>query len=732
MKNKTKTTLLIAGIVLVALLLILIAGCLKCGDGICQRGEERKGSCPEDCITSPSNTPVKSIELFIAKGGRVDWYKGSAHELIAYDAISDDILKNTEVYTVEPDGSGKQCVTCDSDIPKGFVGQPAWHPDGEHIIIQVENSNSKHRVMEHVSFGLNNDLWIIKKNGTGAKRIWTTNLNHAALHPHFSHNGTKLIFAERIPTGVKIPGVGDLTPGGENHWDGWQIRIADFNLENMEITKSTTIKPNGNGFYETNEFYNEEEFTFSFTSNGQPYVDDIYSTKFDGTEVVHIINSPTTWEEHGTFSPAGTGDFVFLSSRFDSTWKAPTSKAATVATELFLKKTKGDIVQLTEMNKNAGSNIRYLVSDYDWDKDGKRIVIQIVPINKKSGRSDSPQIWMITFKYPFNVKSINFLENIGGRLDLSKDDVIVFDSKGPDGYYDVYMMNMDGTKRKCLTCDKVQVPQKHNGQPAWHPSGDFIVFQSVDPELKGLPKILSEREKVLTGPGAGVNNNLWLTDKDGERFWQLTEVEDKKGVLHPHFSHDGKKLIWAEIVDQKVKPSGDWVIKIADVIIGENSAKLQNIIVLKPGNMRFFETHGFSADDSKILFSATPDGYYSNLDIYSYDLITKELKQLTGPDSEWDEHAQYSPDGKKIVWMSSKGIPQKIQQYKVKTDYWIMDSNGENKKRITFFNDPQDKSYIEGGVAAADNAWTTDGKRILGYIIVREHQTDRNVLIEFE
>jgi Tol biopolymer transport system component len=291
---------------------------------------------------------------------------------------------------------------------------------------------------------------------------------------------------------------------------------------------------------------------------------------------------------------------------------------------------------------------------------------------------------------------------------------------------------MDGTKRKCLTCDRVQVPQKHNGQPAWHPSGDFIVFQSVDPKLKGLPKIFSKQEKALTGPGAGVNNNLWLVDKDGERFWQLTEVEDKKGVLHPHFSHDGKKLIWAEIVDQKVKPSGDWAIKIADVIIDGNSAKLKNIIVLKPGNMQFFETHGFSADDSKILFSAAPDGYYSNLDIYSYDLITKEHKQLTGPDSEWDEHAQYSPDGKKITWMSSKGITQKIQQYKVKTDYWIMDSNGENKKRITFFNNPQDKNYIEGGVAAGDNAWTSDGKKILGYLIVREHQANKNVLIEFE
>jgi len=335
-------------------------------------------------------------------------------------------------------------------------------------------------------------------------------------------------------------------------------------------------------------------------------------------------------------------------------------------------------------------------------------------------------------KDQFSVKSIEFLENIGGRLDISKEEVIVFDSKGPDGYYDIYRMNMDGTKRKCLTCGKAQVPQKHNGQPAWHPSGGFIVFQSVDPKLKGLPKILSKLEKVLTSPGVGVNNNLWLTDKEGERFWQLTEVEDKKGVLHPHFSHDGKKLIWAEIVDQKVKPDGDWVIKIADVIIDGNSAKLRNMTVLKPGNMQFFETHGFSADDSKILFSATPDGYYSNLDIYSYDLITKELEQLTGPDSEWDEHAQYSPDGKKIVWMSSKGISQKIRQYKVKTDYWIMDSNGENKKRITFFNDPQDKNYIEGGVTAADNAWTSDGKKILGYLIVGKQQADRNVLIEFE
>jgi hypothetical protein len=392
---KTKIGLIIAAMIA----LVLFSGCIQdnCGDGICQRQEDRNRSCLEDCITPPANAPVKDLKLFIKEGGRVDWYKGNAHELIAYDAISND-FKNSEVYIIKPDGSGKQCVTCNSDIPKGFVGQPAWHPDGEHIIIQVENLNSKHRGMEHVSFGLNNDLWIIKKDGTGAKRIWITDLNHAALHPHFSHEGTKLIFAERIPTGLIIPGIGELTPGGENFWNGWQIRVADFDPEYMEIIESTAIKPNGNGFYETNDFFNDNEFTYSFTAHGQAYVDDLYSVKTDVANVVHIINSPTTWEEHGTFSPAGTGDFVFLSSRFDPTWTAPSSKPETISLELFLKKTNGDIVQLTEMNKNADINTKYLVSDYDWDKDGKRIVIQIAPVNKKTCEFGFPQIWMIEFE----------------------------------------------------------------------------------------------------------------------------------------------------------------------------------------------------------------------------------------------------------------------------------------------------------------------------------------------
>lgn len=38
--------------------LILINGCIqdKCGDGICQKGEEKRGGCPADCeTTTPAN-----------------------------------------------------------------------------------------------------------------------------------------------------------------------------------------------------------------------------------------------------------------------------------------------------------------------------------------------------------------------------------------------------------------------------------------------------------------------------------------------------------------------------------------------------------------------------------------------------------------------------------------------------------------------------------------------------
>jgi Tol biopolymer transport system component len=334
-------------------------------------------------------------------GGRVDWYKGKSHDLIVFDAITDPTQKNTDLFVMRPDGTGKRNITTDSIITKGFIGQPAWHPGGEHIVLQAENNNSEHRLLNHMAWGINNDLWLIKKDGTDAQLLWSSPLNHGALHPHFNKTGTRIMFAERIPQGKSWRWIKrlNLGGGGENHWDGWRIHLADFDITKSGkemLSHHKVITPNGNGFYETHGFTDDENIVYSFTPKGKPYADDIYIGTLDGTNVKNLTASPATWDEHGIFSPSGRS-MAFISSRDDESWRAPKSRAKTLRTELYLQRS-GEIIQLTNFNKDKKSKIRYLVSDYDWNASGTKIVYQVAPI--EGNRAGTPELWLLRFSEP--------------------------------------------------------------------------------------------------------------------------------------------------------------------------------------------------------------------------------------------------------------------------------------------------------------------------------------------
>src|SRR5262245_51329327 len=109
------------------------------------------------------------------------------------------------------------------------------------------------------------------------------------------------------------------------------------------------------------------------------------------------------------------------------------------------------------------------------------------------------------------VKAISILKDPGGRVDWSpKGDQIAFDKPGPDGYFEVYVMQPDGTGERCLTCDKKGIPNKHKGNPAFSPSGQYVVFQAEKQIYVG--------PEALATPGAGIGNDLWLTTADGDKF----------------------------------------------------------------------------------------------------------------------------------------------------------------------------------------------------------------------
>lgn len=320
---------------------------------------------------------------------------------------------------------------------------------------------------------------------------------------------------------------------------------------------------------------------------------------------------------------------------------------------------------------------------------------------------------------------IRILTNDGGRVSWSRKlNKIAFDRLGRDGYFDLWVMNPDGTGQKNLTGNHPMLPNKHIGQPAWHPSSQLIVIQA---QKARVPRYADNK----CTPGAGVLNDLWIITADGRRAWKIHSVrddvsKDSAGVLHPHFSHDGRRLFWSERVRANGRPFGEWVLKIADFSFDKfRGPQLGKARTYNPGGgSSFFESHSFSPDDQSVLFTGTQDG---PLEIYEMKVATGVSRRLTHRSQlTWDEHAHYSPDGRQIVWMSSKDLRFTVKPFTLQTDLWTMNRNGTLKRRLTWFNTPNHPHFLGQKFAvAADCDWSPDGTQIAGLVVTNTPDTRR-------
>jgi Tol biopolymer transport system component len=304
------------------------------------------------------------------------------------------------------------------------------------------------------------------------------------------------------------------------------------------------------------------------------------------------------------------------------------------------------------------------------------------------------------------VSKVTTLKEGGARLDWLGDR-IAFDM--PNGEYAaLYVMRQNGDDARCLSCAHPDLPQKNIGQPAWHPSGRYLVFQVEKGEH------VKVRFDLVVTPGAGVFNDLWLLDLETNHATPIREVANRpgQGILHAHFSADGRRLSWSEMQEKggfrKGSEFGFWALMVADFRIDNGKPQLDNIRAYTPGGRAFYENHGFSPDGTRLIFTSN---FESNkrieAHIYSMDLQTEQLSRLTT--ENYNEHALYSPDGRHIVWMSTAGNRHGG------TDYWIMDSDGSNKCRLSYFNQKGHPHYAGEKVVVADLSWRPDGTAFAGY-----------------
>jgi Tol biopolymer transport system component len=323
-----------------------------------------------------------------------------------------------------------------------------------------------------------------------------------------------------------------------------------------------------------------------------------------------------------------------------------------------------------------------------------------------NGPDDDPGCGVYTHR-------VSMLKERGGRVDWSRaSGLIAYDRLGEDGFFDVYTMALDGSRDTCLTCGKPGLPQRQNGNPAWHPSGNYIVFQS---------EVAASRASTFaTHPGRGVNNVLWVTDPGGREFHQVTELSSSVpvlGVIHPHFSDDGGRLSWSEMYEEAdvLEPGrffGHWRLVVADFVVASGRPSVRNLRRFEPGVPGFYENHGFSPDGSRLIFSSNlgQSGLVGaiNNDIFVLDLNTLNLSRLT--DQGFNEHAHFVPSGRKIVWATNRDIPNRG------TDLWIMNPDGGGKERLTFLNQQGCPEYAGNRAVPADSTTNSAGDKIVVYV----------------
>jgi Tol biopolymer transport system component len=224
-------------------------------------------------------------------------------------------------------------------------------------------------------------------------------------------------------------------------------------------------------------------------------------------------------------------------------------------------------------------------------------------------------------------------------------DKVVHHAPPPEGgAYQVHISSLDGKEQKCLTCGQ----EGPNMVATARPQRDWILFHS------------SRGHKLNVGaPGfGGIGSSLVVVRPDGTQTTQLTVNSEGKDDYHAYFSPDGKKIVWTHLDWNFVTEQGQgkWDVRVADFVVGaDGTPKLENIEVVRPANGHFYETQLWKPDGSGFLFTESVDSAV-NLELFFYDMKTKKATRLTN-DPAWDEQAIFTPDGKRVIFMSSRDHP---------------------------------------------------------------------------
>lgn len=270
-----------------------------------------------------------------------------------------------------------------------------------------------------------------------------------------------------------------------------------------------------------------------------------------------------------------------------------------------------------------------------------------------------------------------------------------------EAVYHIGCMDANGANDTCLTC--AFTADRHYGMPRLSPDGQWLMFQQ---DNGGCP--LED-----SFPGLGSCNDLAIMPAVGGTVTIVRSIGTGQ-VLHPAWHPDGNQIMWAE----QTGGPGTWLIRFAPITFPGSTPTLGTIVSIAPGAVdAFYEPyHWFGPGLNQIVFACivdADDNALNDMDICTYNLRTTVLSKLMSTNDILDEHAHPTNDGTdRFVYSSSTGNSNFLL-----LDYWVMNFDGTDQRRLTFYNDPNDPSYVANGITAFGVNWI-DGNTFIGALML--------------
>jgi Tol biopolymer transport system component len=242
--------------------------------------------------------------------------------------------------------------------------------------------------------------------------------------------------------------------------------------------------------------------------------------------------------------------------------------------------------------------------------------------------------------------------------------------------------------------------------------GQWLIFQRTNPK-EGIPCDEMFIGKIPTAPG--------------EKFEPRKVSTGQGRSTCGAFTKDGKHVIYASThlggdscppVPDRKKYGNKYIWPLYDsydIFMADLNGKIVKQLTHSKG---YDAEATISPDGKKMIYTSTKDG---DIDLYIMDLETGKEKRITRQ-LGYDGGAWFSPNGKKIIWRASRPKSDTaIKEYKellaenlvapTNMEVFVADADGSNVKQVTAF-----------GNANWAPAYMPDSKRI---IFASNHQSKR-------